>query len=135
MKKIALFFTTIILTLSFSSSTFAVVDINELIQKPDNDTDMEATLSGTEAYEGLPSLSFEQIVGGGIQLVLKWATYLSLIAIVLAGINFLVSEGDEEKTTKAKKTLLYVVLGSLIISVAYAVTIGISQFDFFADTV
>ena len=57
-----------------------------------------------------------------INLVLKIAGIVAVIVIVIAGINYSLSSGDPAKTASAKNTILYAVIGLVIISSAIAIT-------------
>jgi len=45
-----------------------------------------------------------------------------LIVVIIAGINYSLSAGDPAKTASAKNTILYAVIGLVIIANAIAIT-------------
>jgi len=47
--------------------------------------------------------------------VLNFLALLAVIFIIVAGIRLIVSQGDEQSKETAKKTILYVIIGLLII--------------------
>jgi hypothetical protein len=70
-----------------------------------------------------------------IQFTLKIVNYvlfflglLAVGAIVYGGILFITSGGDSEKTTKARNTLLYAVIGIIIIVLAFGIVKWASGF-------
>lgn len=50
-----------------------------------------------------------------IIFVLNFLALVAVIFIIIAGIRLIVSQGDEEQKDKAKKTILYVIIGLLVI--------------------
>lgn len=71
------------------------------------------------AIPGTPSAVDE----GGIRdrvtdlliIVLNFLALLAVIMLVIAGIKLIVSQGEEEEKNKAKKIILYVIAGLLLI--------------------
>lgn len=58
----------------------------------------------------------------GVINILLWAVgIISVIAIILSGIMYIVSTGDPGKVTKAKNALLYAVIGLVVSLMAYAI--------------
>jgi len=53
---------------------------------------------------------------------------LVLIGLLIVGAMFMTGASNEENITKARKILIYLVIGIILISVSYAVVSGISQF-------
>ena len=54
----------------------------------------------------------------GVKMVTFFLNFLALLAIifiVVAGIRLIVSQGEDEQKDKAKKTILYVIVGLIII--------------------
>lgn len=50
-----------------------------------------------------------------LEVVLNFLALIAIIFIVVAGIRLIVSQGEEEQKEKAKKTILYVIIGLIII--------------------
>ena len=46
---------------------------------------------------------------------------IAVIFIVIAGIRLVVSQGEEQEKDKAKKTILYVIIGLVVILIAQAI--------------
>jgi hypothetical protein len=66
-----------------------------------------------------------------INTILEWAMFLTLIALVVAGIFFLIALGDDDEIKKAKDIFQNLLIGLAIMSAAYGFVTGISQFNFF----
>jgi len=60
-------------------------------------------------------------IGTILQFVFALAGAISVIVITVAGLNYVISNGDPQKTARAKDTILYAIVG-LVISIL-AVTI------------
>ena len=56
-----------------------------------------------------------------LEIVLAFMALIAVIFIVVAGIRLVVSQGEETEKDKAKKTILYVVIGLIVILIAQAV--------------
>ena len=88
-------------------------------------------------------LHFAQIDGSGIDLpkpattgaqveavlsvVFKVAGAVAVLVIIIAGISYIISAGDPQKTAKAKDAILYAVIGlvvALLASVIVSYTLG-----------
>lgn len=80
-------------------------------------------------YSNLTNASWTQIVTSVIKTILFVAGALVMIGLLVVGAMFLTGSSNEENITKARKILIYLVIGIILISVSYAVVSGISQFD------
>ena len=61
------------------------------------------------------------------ETILKWVNFalgflalIAMIALIAAGFMYITAMGDNEQTDKAKKIILYVIIGIFIILIAYA---------------
>lgn len=81
--------------------------------------------------KNLPSVIMESAIASVIKTVLGWSMILTLAALVVTGIFYLTSRGEEDGTSKAKKMLMYLLIGMLAIASAYAIVSGVAKFDFF----
>ncbi|MEK7591515.1 MAG: TrbC/VirB2 family protein [Patescibacteria group bacterium] len=50
-----------------------------------------------------------------LTFVLNFLALLAVIFIIIAGIRLIVSQGEEETKEKAKKTILYVIIGLVVV--------------------
>ena len=62
-----------------------------------------------------------------LEVVLNFMALIAVIFIVIAGIRLVVSQGEETEKDKAKKTILYVVIGLVIILIAQAIVSFIAE--------
>lgn len=46
---------------------------------------------------------------------------LALVFVIYGGVLYITSGGDSDKTTKARNTLMYAVLGIIVVVVSYAI--------------
>lgn len=108
-----------------------------LIRKdPERDTDREPQIDeklpdAAEIVEGLPVVTIEVAIATTIQTILGWAMLITIIAIVVAAIYYLKSQGKEEDLSKAKNIIVYLIVGMAIMAAAYGIVTGIAEFDFF----
>ena len=102
---------------------------------PKTPTALAAFLVSTDAYAAVYSgggisdgiTQAEGIVGSGslrdkvIAIVAEVLSYMALAAvvmIVIAGIRLVISQGEEDQKEKAKRTIIYAVIGLIIILLA-----------------
>lgn len=70
------------------------------------------------------------IVTGLIQYALIFVAILAVVFAIYGGVLYITSGGDSEKTTKARNTILYAVLGVILVVLAYAIVTWASGFAF-----
>lgn len=84
------------------------------------------------AIPGTPSAVDKQgvrnIILNALQFVLDFLALAAIVFIIIAGIRLIVSQGGDEQKDKAKKTILYVIIGLLVILFARVIV------GFFTDT-
>lgn len=126
----AYLFITIILA-SFSQIGFAAT-VDELLPPPNKG---ETTINGgydqINNVRNLPDVSMEGMAATVIKTLLAWSFSIALIGIVMAGIYMLAFGNDTNKVDKAKNILYYLIIGEIIVSIAYGIVNGIIQFKFF----
>ncbi len=85
------------------------------------------------AIPGTPSAVDKQgirdVVLRMLQFVLDFLALAAVVFIVIAGIRLIVSQGGDEQKDKAKKTILFVIIGLLVILFARVIV------GFFTDTI
>lgn len=141
MKKILTKILVLTAILSSFAQTTLAVDIEKLIPKSGEksanpDDFLKANENLTKYPEvgqvaKLPELTQTSLITEVIKLILTWSMLITLIAIVVAAIYYLISRGKEEDITKAKDILIYLMIGIAIMAAAYGVVVGITQFEFF----
>ncbi len=64
------------------------------------------------------SLDLRALVLKIIGWVLSFLALLAVIYIIIAGIRLIVSQGDDDQKGKAKKTIMYVIVGLIVVILA-----------------
>lgn len=82
----------------------------------------------TAAVSALPKVSMQSMVTTIIKNILSSSFVITILALVVTGIYYLISEGNDEQTGKAKKILLYLIIGMAIIGASYSIVSGITRF-------
>jgi type IV secretory pathway VirB2 component (pilin) len=80
-------------------------------------------LEQPEDIEGLPqgsgdTESIKNTIVNLLGTVLNFLALIAVIFIVIAGIRLIVSQGEEQQKDKAKKTIIYVIVGLIVILLA-----------------
>ena len=73
------------------------------------------------ALDRIPKTNSEAMTGNVINYLLYAAGILAVVMIVVAGLQMVTSAGDAGAVTKAKRTLVYAVVGLAIVILAYAI--------------
>lgn len=70
-----------------------------------------------------PLLSFEpgNLLAQVINSLLLWGGAVALVFIIIGGFRFIISMGNPEGVEKARHTVMYAVLGLIIIFLAYII--------------
>lgn len=79
----------------------------------------------------LPDVSQENLFKTIFKTILGASMLLTIAAIVIAAIFYIISQGNDEDISKAKNIILYLIIGLVIMAAAYGLVSGIIQFDFF----
>lgn len=61
------------------------------------------------------------VVGRVIDYALWFIGAIALGFVIYGGVLYITSGGDSEKTTKARNTLMYAVLGIIVVVISYAI--------------
>ncbi len=72
---------------------------------------LSVVLNGNSYTTHLPTTSTSGALGIVLNIVFGTLTGLSVIIVVVGGIQFMASGGNPEQTNKAKNTILYAVIG------------------------
>jgi len=70
----------------------------------------------------IPTNSANDVLAGGLGLAYTAAGIVAVIVIILAGFKYVTAAGDSAAIAKAKNTILYAVVGLVVIILAFAVT-------------
>lgn len=69
----------------------------------------------------LTATDMSEVFAQVINALLLWAGAVALLFIIIGGFRFIVSMGNAEGVEKARNTVLYAVLGLILIFLAYLV--------------
>ncbi len=75
-----------------------------------------------------------QFIPSIIKILLQISSLLILLALIVAGVLMVTAHGDTNQVDKAKKVIIYALIGLLVTSVAYAVTLGIVKLSLDSTT-
>jgi len=79
---------------------------------------MAAALTGTS----IPTIDADKVVGSALNIFYFLAGITAVIFIIIAGYQYTTSNGDSATVAKAKNTILYSVIGIIVIILAFAIT-------------
>jgi succinate dehydrogenase/fumarate reductase cytochrome b subunit len=79
---------------------------------------------------GVPGLSgqadIKQAIVDLLVRVLDFITIVGVVYVVIAGIRLIVSGGDEGEKDKAKKTIIYVIIGIVVVLFARVIVVFVN---------
>ena len=82
--------------------------------------------STSEAYQALgcsnSSTNLSIVIQNILNSVIAVSGLIAVIFIIIGGVQYMTSTGDSSKIEKAKKTILYAVIGLIICALAAAIT-------------
>lgn len=81
--------------------------------------------------QSLPKGDQQELLTRIIQIILAITGTLALASFTYGGIMLLTAQGNEDSIGKAKKLIMWSVIALLIIATSYAITLGVSQLQFF----
>lgn len=78
-------------------------------------TDKPENCSGSNCLVNLPEVAGTQDqIRNGLAIIFGTFAAVAVIVIIVAAINFANSEGDSEKISRAKKTIIFALIGLVI---------------------
>lgn len=122
-KNILLLIAVITMTILWSASVMLLP-----LQAQAGDVGTNATNTGTST--GTPSLpnplgsndiNLVKVVLRVLQIILAAVDIFALFMVILGGFEFLISAGNPNMVKKAKDTLIWAILGILVITLSYSV--------------
>ncbi len=108
-------------TLAQAENTIPDIPKPPLLVGPNPDDDTQVEVQEYFYNEAIPSF-----IAGFLGLI----SGVALLALIWAGIQYIISMGEEEAITKAKKTALWAVLGFVLALLAYALVSVINTISF-----
>ena len=79
------------------------------------------TVGSSNDY-GVYTGSTSDVVESALNLVFYVGGAIAVVMIIISGLNYITSSGDPGKMTKAKNTLLYAIVGLVVIIAAWTIT-------------
>lgn len=102
------------------------VNLNEITPRAEDLTKPELSAVGD-----LPNVTINAIFTTVIKTILAASMILTIMAIVMMAFYYITAQGDDEETGKAKKIILYLLIGVAIMAGAYGIILGLAKFNFF----
>lgn len=81
--------------------------------------------------QALPDVTQENLFKTIFKTILGASMIITIAAIVVAAVFYIISQGNDEDISKAKNIILYLIIGLVIMAAAYGLVSGVIQFDFF----
>lgn len=69
-----------------------------------------------------------EIIWNLIRLLIEYVAVIAVLAVMIGGIMYLLSWGDEEKTKKAKSVIIWALVGVLVSVFAWSIITVINNF-------
>ena len=133
MKKLLTKLALAITMFSTLSLSALAVTADELVPRiTETDPEIAEKYDEVNAIANLPAVTIERGIGDAIKAILGWSMAFTIVAIVVAAMYYLISQGNDDDISKAKTIILYLIIGIAIMAAAYGIITGITQFDFFA---
>ncbi len=107
--------------LVMSSLTLLLMPAELLAQAPGAFQQGINTAQKTAADEGLYTKTTLDIIGNAILFLMAGNAVLALAAIIWASVLYVTAWANEDHIEKAKKTILYAIVGLLMMSVAFII--------------
>lgn len=86
---------------------------------------------GPESSVALPTKDLkDEILPQAVNFFLGMVATISFCMFVYAGVNLVISQGNEEEMTKFKNMLLWSVIGLVFITMSFAIVKGVLQLQF-----
>ena len=85
-----------------------------------------SSLSGNGGIGDIPDIigtnaDIRTVIIDILKAVLNFMALVAVVLIVIAGIRLVISQGEESEKDKAKKTIIYVIIGLVVIVLARAI--------------
>ena len=121
-KLFSIFFLSVVICLSVA--TTAQAGFFSDTKKAEVNNNINAISSSTYPTK---IRSVDSIIGSAIQIFLGFLGIIFIILILISGTNWMMAHGNEEKVSKAKDTILNLVIGLILVLAAFAITYMISN--------
>ncbi len=76
---------------------------------------------------GVPDKSIVDVIFDTTEWILGFATAISVLMMIIGGIYYVMSTGNQEQVTTAKKIIQYSLTGLVVVGISYALIVVISN--------
>lgn len=122
MKTFKSFVPSLLALAVFLTSTFALVPKSyALFENAKNEACQGATLSDSTANQCDPTAqtkNVNSVLRTSINLLSIVVGVIAIIAIIIGGLKFIMSQGDSAGVSSAKNTIIYAIIGLIIVAMA-----------------
>jgi hypothetical protein len=121
MKKIKLLFASLLFAIGVSAGGAALVALPAAAQTPEQSAceGSGGAWSGGNCTHGTRTVTGTIKSAGNIIIFVTGA--ISVLMIIIGGLRYTISNGDQGALTSAKNTILYAVIGLIVSVMAYAI--------------
>lgn len=77
---------------------------------------------------GIPTYTIDTLAERLILFVLSFTALIALVVLIVGGISYMLSFGNEEKTRRAKTIVLYALVGLVVIGASFLIVLTVAQF-------
>lgn len=92
--------------------------------------DLPGTIGDIHEHTTLPRGDVTALIPVAIELVLAVFSILLTVVAIYAGVLFVGNFGDEDAITRAKKLLIWSLVGVAVTATSYAIVAGVISLDF-----
>lgn len=125
-KKILLAILVAVLFSLFVNSAFAAIQLDDNF-RPNNLPTMDAEEAVGDNPETAATNTLIMFVGNIISQVLLFTGALTIIFLIIAGVNYILAYGKDERIEKGKRGMFWSLVGLIVILLSYAIVQGILQ--------
>lgn len=79
------------------------------------------TIASTIDTSGLPRPNTDNTIDTALNLVFAIAASIAALMVVIGGFRYILAHGDSNAVAQARKTVLYAIIGLVVIMVAFSI--------------
>lgn len=80
-----------------------------------------AQLTPPSGGVGVPNTPLDVLIIQIINWILAIVALIAVIMLIYGGVRYIVSGGDDQQTTAAKNTILYAIVGLIVVGLSWAI--------------
>lgn len=119
-KNIALLITAVVVALSAGimvPAPSSAVDLNDRLSCGANELGV-STVSGCETSNEAADTSIDELITNIVNIFSVIVGVIAVIMIIIGGFRYVTSGGDSSNVTSAKNTIMYAIIGLIIVALA-----------------